>query len=185
VADVEMTQAELDALIQGRLERQATTIRGEYADYDELKAAKTKLEELQQSQETETERRIREAKEQADARVPDLVSAAVSNARTALISAELRSFAIQHGFKYPDDVIDKLASHTGISVTDDFKVKGAEKLVKDLATERPEWLAGSTFNGAPPRNGSGNGTGQISAEEQATINARAAAYRRQAIGSTI
>ena len=111
------------------------------------------------------------------------VSQATEGAKRSVIEAELRSLAVQHNFSYPEDVVAKLAADSGLTVDDKFKVKGAEKLVKDLATARPEWLKRATFNGAPPR-GNGSTVEQTEAERQAAIQ-NAINYRRQSIGAVI
>lgn len=184
---IQMTQAEFDKAITDRLARQETTIKGQYADYDTMKADSIKLKELEKANETDAEKRIREAREQAEAIIPTRVQEATAAARTALVESAIRMAAVTAGFKYPDDVVAKLSSHKDVSIGDDFKVKGVDKLVEGLATERPEWL-GTTrqpFHGAPPRTGATPppaGAPAPGTPEAVQAEQLAYASRRQALG---
>jgi hypothetical protein len=165
VSDLTLTQAELDQRISDATAAAVQAATAKFADYETLQ---TQLAELQRSQESEVERQVREAREAALAEVPTQVQAATAAAKTSLITAELRSWAQQYAFKYPEDVIEQLREHKDLEVTADFKVKGAEKLVKDLAAKRPEWLVPSgSYAPGRPTNTPGDGLREETPEQEA------------------
>lgn len=154
-----LSQAELDRIIQDRLERHEQKVRGEYADYDALKAQAAEAETLRKAHESDVERQVREAREAATKAADEQVTAGLASAQLAVRNAEIRALAVEAGFKYPEDVVNALASADGIRVGKDFKVKGADEAIKELAEKRPEWLVNGAatapkFTGAPTRPGS-------------------------------
>lgn len=181
MADITITQEELDNRIAVATQEAVTAATARFADYEALQASATRLQELERSNEDAVQRQIREAREAAQAEVPTLVSAATEGARSSVIEAEIRSYAVQHNFSYPDDVVAKLAGNAKITVDDKFKVRGVEALVKELAASRPEWLKRPAFSGAPPRS-SGPGGGDITPEERQAQIQQAIRERRLAIG---
>lgn len=62
------TQEQLDRVLKDRLERKEKAVRGEYADYDDLKAKAEKYDEAQEAAKTELEKATeRAAKAEAEA----------------------------------------------------------------------------------------------------------------------
>jgi hypothetical protein len=64
-SDRTFTQAELDRIVSERLGRE----RGKYADYDQLKAAADELATIKEAQATETEKALKAAAKETEARV--------------------------------------------------------------------------------------------------------------------
>lgn len=164
MADLTLTQEELDQRIAAAVSAAEESVRSQFADYTQLQTAAQRLAELERSNEDAVQRQIREAREAAQAEVPNLVASATQAARQTVIEAEIRAWAAQHNFSYPDDVVAKLKDSNKIKVDDKFKVTGVEDLVKELAAQRPEWLR-RTFNGAPPRGPQGS-TVEVTEQER-------------------
>lgn len=127
------TQAELDEIIKDRLGRE----RGKYADYKELQAKASKLEELEAAQLSELEKAQRAA-EKANAEK----EAALKQAQQMLIRSAFVAEAARQGAKHPDDAY-ALADRSGVMVDDDGKVAGVDAAVKQLLD------AGRLVMGAP------------------------------------
>ncbi len=181
MADLTLTQEELDQRISAAVSAAEERTRSQFANYDELKTAAERLQELERSNEDAVQRQIREAKEAAQAELPTLVSQATTSAKQSVVESEIRAWAAQYNFSYPDDVVAKLRDSDKIKVSDKFKVSGVEDLVKDLATARPEWLK-RNFNGAPPRGSNGNAP-DLTTEERQTYIQNVMRERRATIGA--
>ena len=142
------TQSELNAIIADRITRE----RSKYADYDDLKAAKEKLAEIETAQLSELEK--------AQARAAELEAErdlAQKQAKNTLIQAAFISAAAVAGAAHPEDAF-ALADKSGVSIGDDGKVAGVEAAVKALVE------AGRLpMSGKPPApsldGGAGSGAG--------------------------
>lgn len=125
------TQAELDAIIADRLQRE----RAKYSDYDALKADKEKREQASKSElekladrATKAEAKAREDAERYLARTLD---------------AEARAVAATLGFSKPDKAI-KLADLSKVVKDGEINADELQKAISALATEMPELLAKTT-----------------------------------------
>jgi len=116
------TQVELDRLLGERAARE----RAKYADYDELKKARAKLQEIEDAQKSELQR-AQEAREAAE----KAAQAVISNANTRLIQAEFIAAAALAGVKHPEDAF-ALADKTVVQISNDGKVTGVTEQVKAL-----------------------------------------------------
>ena len=116
------TQAELDAVIGDRLQRQ----RAQYADYDDLKAQAEKWSEHEEAQKSEIQKALeaQQAAEKAGA-------VAIAQANERLIQAEFIAEASKLAVQHPADAY-ALADRGAVEVTEDGKVKGVEEAVKAL-----------------------------------------------------
>lgn len=116
------TQEELDRVVGERLARE----REKYADYDELKQAKARLDEIEAANKSELEKAVQRA-EQAEADRDKAAQKAAEIARRAAVIAE----APKQGAVDPDAVVALIGSDR-VTVADDGQVTGAEQAVKEL-----------------------------------------------------
>ena len=116
------TQAELDRLVGDRVARE----RAKYSDYDDLKAAQAKLQQIEDAQKSELQR-AQEAREAAE----KTAQAALTNANQRLIQAEFIAAAALAGVAHPEDAY-ALADKAAIQIGDDGKVTGVTEQVKAL-----------------------------------------------------
>jgi len=116
------TQAELDAVITQRLQRE----REKYADYEALKTAASKLHEIEDAQKTELEK-AQDAQRAAEQAAQEAIHAA--NER--LMRAAFIAAAAQAGAAYPEDAF-ALASRGGVTIGDDGTVTGVAEAVAAL-----------------------------------------------------
>ena len=65
------SQEQFDAMIHDRIERAKNVVRNEYADYDDLKAAKAELDQLRESQMSDLEKATKRA-EDAEKELADM-----------------------------------------------------------------------------------------------------------------
>ena len=116
------TQAEVNLMLGDRAARE----RAKYSDYDDLKAAQAKLQEIEDAQKSELQRAqdAQQAAEQA-------AQAAMTNANTRLIQAEFISAAALAGIAHPEDAY-ALADKAAIQIGNDGKVTGVTEQVKAL-----------------------------------------------------
>jgi hypothetical protein len=136
--DKTFTQADLDRIVQDRLNRD----RAKFADYDDLKAKATKLDELEQANKTELEKVLARA-EAAEKRAAEASERANKSAiRSAVISAATSAGAVD-----PDAVM-ALIDHNALTIGDDGQVTGAEEAVKGLLESKP-YLVGNAHTPAP------------------------------------
>lgn len=132
-AKLDMTQAELDAMIADRLARD----RKKYADYDDVKTKLTALEQAEDERKkaamTEVDR-IKAEKDEAERKAADVAEAA--NKR--IIRTEFRLAAKDAGIR--SDAIDDaylIADRTGITVDDNGNVAGIPEVVAALIASKP------------------------------------------------
>lgn len=141
------TQAELQAIINDRLERE----RSKFADYDSLKDAAAQWEEHRTAQMTELEK--------AQARVAELEAAqaeAQEQAAQTLIRSTFLAEAAKLGAAHPEDAY-LLAELEGVDIGEDGKVTGVAEMVQALADAGRLVMAGKAK--APNLDGgAGSGT---------------------------
>jgi len=116
------TQDELNAIVSDRLRRE----KERYADYDDLKAAKARLDEIDQERLTELEKVQKRADDAEKER--DL---ARQRAQDTAIRAALAMEAAKAGALHPEDAF-QLADLSSVSIDDDGKVTGAAEAVAEL-----------------------------------------------------
>lgn len=164
------TQDDLDKHVARQLDKSLTDKLKEFGltkleDVKDLQAARTELADLRKTQETDTQRLVREAREERDrhweGRLERAGTDRTKELERTLVKQEIMIHAQQVGFKHPEDVVDKFKDHEDI-VVDGERVKGVKKLVEKLAEDRPDWLGDasddrSTFRGAPPAGGGRRG----------------------------
>lgn len=137
------TQEELDRIVADRIARERKKAE-KYADYDDVKAKLTALEEAEAEREkaklSETERL--EAEKAAAIQAAEDAKAERDKALTAankrLIKAEFKTLAREMNIR-PDALEDayKLADLVNVNVDDDGNVAGVEDVVKELIESKP------------------------------------------------
>lgn len=133
-AERTFTQAELDAAIRERIQRE----RGKYADYDQLKASAAKLAELEEaSKSAEQKAAERAAKAEAEAQ------AATERARARILAAEIRAVAAELQFADPTDA-GRLIDTGALEISDDGEVAGLREALTKLAEAKPYLLKRNT-----------------------------------------
>jgi hypothetical protein len=128
-----LPQSEVDRIVQDRLARAA---KGQPSkdELAELKAAKAKLEEIEQAGASELEK-ANAAREKAEAKA----EAALKTASERLITAEAKSELAAAGVTNMEGALRAL-DKTGLTVEDDGTVSGAEEAVKSLLESIPEFV---------------------------------------------
>lgn len=141
------SQEDLDRIVAARLSRE----RARYADYDDLKAKASKLDEIEQASATDLEKAVKKARDEATAE-------ATAATRQVLVQAEARALAAAARFRNPGDAIALLAAEKKL---DDIKVDGAvvdqaavKAAVEQLAKDRPYLLDTGGTPGVVPGAGS-------------------------------
>jgi hypothetical protein len=154
-----LPQSEVDRIVQDRLARAAKgqPSKDELAD---LRAAKSKLEEIEQAGQSELEK-ANAARERAEAAAKDALE--LANGR--LVTAEAKAALAAAGVTNIDGALRAL-DKTGLTVEDDGTVSGAEEAVKNLLESIPEFVG----KVVPPKVDQGaRGTtvkdGQVTAEQ--------------------
>jgi hypothetical protein len=141
-----LTQAQVDAILKERLGRE----RAKFADYDDLKAAKAKLEEIETAQLTELEqaqKRADDAERQAQQ--------ALQTSQDRLIRAEFTAVAATKGAAHPGDAYH-LADLSGVTLTESGDVSGVTEAVEELLSANRLVLTGKP---KPPDMNGGDGGG--------------------------
>lgn len=149
------TQDELNAIVSDRLRRE----HDKYADYDDLKAAKARLDEIDQERLTELEKVQKRADDAEKER--DL---ARQQAQDTAIRAALAMEAAKAGALHPEDAF-QLADLSSVSIDDDGKVTGAVEVVAALVAGNRLVLRG---RGAPDLD-AGAGTGDRTGERKPVL----------------
>ena len=147
------TQADFDRAVESRLARERQKLAGEYGgDVASVKAQLADYEKYKESQKTETEKAIDEAKKGTAAET-------AQRFLSKLVGSEVKALAASLGFNDPADalaVIDqaKLPVKDDEPDTDELK-----KLVEKLATDKPYLLkAGKPTPRTRPKPGEGDPT---------------------------
>lgn len=173
------SQEAVNNFLAGRLDQKSRATRKEIADSlgvapEKLDEHLTALKKLQQDHETDTQRREREASEAARKETETTIrgeyDGKLGTAKTQLIRAAVLAEAQKLGFRHPEDVWNRVRDDKGLTIDDDFVVKGVSGVVKKVSEERPEWVGGSTFRGSPPA-GNGGGPGPADKEHQEALAA--------------
>lgn len=141
------TQAQLDQIVQERLR----TEKAKFADYEDLKKAKTKLDGIEAAQKTELEREQEKATA-AETRA----AAAEARARATSIRAAVVDAATKAGAIAPADVLSMLPADS-VTVTDDGTVEGADAAVAAVLETRP-YMKSPTRPGGSVDSGARGGT---------------------------
>lgn len=135
VADKTLTQADVDRIVADRVARE----KAKFADYGDLKAKASKLDEIEAASATELDKAVKAARDEATT---------TERTRTAgiLAAAEARAQAADK-FRNPGTAV-RLLDLTGVPVTEDGLVDGAavKALLDGLATSDPYLLK----DDAPP-----------------------------------
>lgn len=135
---VSMTQAELDALVQRRVDRE----RKKFADYDELKAERDRLraeeEARQRAAMTEAER-LKAEKEEAAKKAEQAAEEAAkakAAANQRIINTEIRSVARALNANDAGDVLS-FVDKSLITIDDEGNVTGVEEAVAAVKAAKP------------------------------------------------
>jgi len=160
-----LPQSEVDRIVQDRLARAA---KGQPSkdELTELRAAKTKLDEIEQAGQTELDKAIA-AREKAEAQA----KSSLELANTRLIEAEAKGELAKQGVTNIEGALRAL-DKTGLTVEDDGTVSGAEEAVKNLLEVIPEFVG----KVVPPKvdqgaRGSSAKGGQVTADQLETMSA--------------
>lgn len=135
------TQAEVASFVA----EERRKLRGQYADYDDLKAAKDELDALKQEELSEVEK-LRAKLEKAEQQAAD----AQRSAEAQLIRAAFIAEASKHGVKNPADAY-ALADRSEVAIDESGDVVGVEAAVKALVEAGRLPLASGSS--APPLDG--------------------------------
>jgi hypothetical protein len=139
------TQAQLEYELDKRLARE----RAKYGDYEELKAAKIKLEELEAGQLSERDK-LQKQIEKLEKKAAEAEAKALERERLAqetLIRSAVLSEASKLGFTNPEDAYLLLAQKPTIG--EDGQPVGVAEAIKALAETRPYLLRGTTQSRIP------------------------------------
>jgi DNA repair exonuclease SbcCD ATPase subunit len=128
-----LPQSEVDRIVQERLAR-AGKNQPSKDELAELRAAKTKLEEIEQAGQSELEK-ANAAREKAEA----AAKAALETANGRLVTAEAKAALAAAGVTNIEGALRAL-DKTGLTVEDDGTVSGAEEAVKNLLESIPEFV---------------------------------------------
>ena len=136
--------------------------RDKYADYDTLKEAKSKLDEIEAKNLSELEKANKRA-EEAEA----IKDRALAEANDRLIRAAFMAEAAKTGAMHPEDAF-ALADLAGVAITDDGTVTGVPDAVKALVDGGRLVMASKVP--APGLDG-GAGSGKRAAEKPPSLTA--------------
>lgn len=162
--DKTFTQAEVDAIVRKRAERVAAD---KYSDYNELKAAKARLDEIEAANATELEKAVAKARAEGAAEVQ-------SKADQRLINAEARAIAAAEKFRNPGLAV-KAIDLSGVKVGDDGTpdAKAIKELLSALAADEPYLIdAGPQRPAVDPTQGRPVGTPSKAEEGRAEAQRR-------------
>ena len=128
-----LPQSEVDRIVQDRLARAA---KGQPSkdELAELRAAKVKLEEIEQAGASELEK-ANAAREKAEAKAAE----ALSRASETMIRASALAELAKQGVTNVEGALRAL-DKTGLTVGDDGTVSGVEEAVKNLLESIPEFV---------------------------------------------
>lgn len=132
------SQEALNQIIESRLARERQKLAGEYgADPATVKAQLTEYEQYKESQKTETEKAIDEAKKGTETEVSQRFL-------SRLVGSEVKALAASLGFNDPSDAL-AVIDQASLPVKDDEPDTDAiKKLVEKLATDKPYLLKAGT-----------------------------------------
>lgn len=170
------SQADLDNALAERLSRKEEATRRELAkslgvEPDKLAERIAALTKLENDSLTEAEKKVAEArvlalKESEDKTRAELAPR-IAAAQEAIIRADVIAQAQAAGFRHPEDVWARIKGSDKITIdADTFAVKGTDKVIEQVAKDRPDWIGnvGAPFRGSPPGGGGGPSTRRIELE---------------------
>lgn len=159
-------QAAVDRIVQERVARAKAT---PPEDYDDLKAAKARLDELEAANATELEKATKRAEdaEQAAAKV-------TATANERLVQAAILAQATSQKAIKPEH-LHKLIDTAAVTVGDDGQVTGAEEAVKTFLEANPEYVGTTRASGDLDQGARGNGAEQLMSTEGMSAEAIAEA----------
>jgi hypothetical protein len=122
-----LTQADVDRIVAERVARE----RKRFADYDEVKAAAKRLEEIEAANATDLEKAVKAAREEGRSEV-------ITAANTRLRTAEARALAAEAKFRNPGLAV-RAIDLDSVKVADDGTVDAdaIKGLLKSLADAEP------------------------------------------------
>ena len=164
------SQADVDRIIAERLARQKAQIEGQFSDYEALKAAKEKLDALEEAQLSELEKAQRRAAEAEAAR-----DRALQEANERLIQSAFMAAAAKAGAAYPEDVY-YLADLSGVSIEENGTVTGVTEAVGALVEAGRLVMAGKP---KAPSLDSGAGSGERPEEKTLRLTEEELAMARK------
>jgi len=147
------SQADLDRIVEARLARERQKLAGEYGgDAASVKAQLDEYAKYKESQKTETEKAIDEAKQGATTEV-------TQRFLSKLVGSEVKALASAAGFNDPADAL-AVIDPASLPVKDDEPdTEAIKKLVEKLATDKPYLLkAGKPTPRTRPTPGKGEPT---------------------------
>ncbi len=161
-----LPQSEVDRIVQDRLARAA---KGQPSkdELTELRAAKVKLEEIEQAGASELEK-ANTAREKAEAKAAE----ATSRAEQALIRATALAELSKQGVSNVEGALRAL-DKTGLTVGDDGTVSGAEEAVKNLLETIPEFV-GKVVHQKVDQGARGGGSGDPEQVTEAQLDTMSA-----------
>lgn len=173
--EARFTQADMDKAIKERLARERRKLKDattkQYGDYDELKKAAVRLQELEDSSKTEQEK----LSDQFAATQAQLAELQDQNARLAQEASEARlrsdivAQATAMDFVDPMDAW-RLIDVASIEVDDDGQPTGIEEKLKAIAENKPYLLRQAPQGKLSPTNpGHGKQAGESRAEKKARL----------------
>jgi hypothetical protein len=154
------TQEDVDRIVQDRLARAKTQ---PPADYEDLKAAAKKLQELEEADRTELEKTMAKL-EKAEKRAADIEAAA--NKR--LIEAAVLAEAARQNAVKPEH-LHKLIDTDAVTVGDDGQVTGVQEAVKAFLDANPEYV-GTRATGSADQGARAGGVKQLTREALASMS---------------
>lgn len=139
------TQAEVDRIAGDRAARE----RAKFSDYAEIKAKADKLAEIEAANQTDLEKAVNTAREEARRE-------ATQAGNQRLINAEVRALAAHQGFRDPHDAVAQLRDTlSSVTVTDEgVDAAALTAALTDLAEKKP-YLIDSKPTGVRPDLGQG------------------------------
>lgn len=170
------SQADVDRIVKERLERE----RGKHSDYDALKSAAAKWQEVQDSQKTELQKAMEKAAELQEQ------NARLSQERTELlIRSAVVAEASKLGFVDPGDAY-RLVDLAKIKITDGGEVQGAAEALGEIAQAKPYLLGrgGSGVGATNPARG-GAQQGETDADRRERLFGRGQSVLGRATGGGV
>lgn len=169
------TQADIDRIVQERLERERQkhqkTVADKYGDYDELKTAAARLQEIEDANKSEAEK----AAERLAKMEKQLAEFQSQNARLAeerqqaLIQAQVVAKATTMQFNDPTDAY-RMLDLSKIEIGEDGTIGGIDEQLEALSESKPYLLRNQQRATVSPTNpGKGRDVGETDAERRARL----------------
>lgn len=128
------TQADLDRIVEGRIARERQKLAGEYGgDVASVKAMREEFEAYKQSQKTESEKAIDEARKTAETEV-------AQRFLSKLVSSEAKAIAATLGFNDPADALAVVADVSALVKDEEPDSAAIKAAIEKLATDKPYLL---------------------------------------------